>query len=342
MKSMLVCGKFIALIGLLLLSVGCTENNKASELGSEDHIRAVVNEEFNGPNEQLNEIFTNLDPNQWEQCEKSMQKLEEYIQKNLKPHYSEQEYDAEEALNSSYHFVHTAHHHGYEIEVKDLNVEESRTTPDTYDFTATVAYTYTASNQTKTMDVMGTADTSEDGKITGLDYWNDQELMNALEVDPGEQNIQAVLQHTFNGPSEELEEIWDHLDHYEFGSDEYKKTFSRFGRYQQEKFKPYLTERFYEGYVINTNMGFSALRMAYSNDLELATEDIRFEESEKTENSYNFTVRGSYRDIETQDKHSMAVRGIINTNEAGKVVRIHYHNFENLRIALERNSATTE
>jgi len=135
------------------------------------------------------------------------------------------------------------------------------------------------------------------------------------------QNIRAVLKKEFNGPSKELGDVIDHGKN--------KTKFERFGKYLEKNFKPYLSEGYYENYVISTVSAFRFLRAAHP-EYKLKTEDIEIKESETTEGSYSFSVDVSYTKKGSNDSETIEARGIMNTNEEGEITRIEYINFVDL------------
>ncbi|UOR12815.1 hypothetical protein [Halobacillus amylolyticus] len=155
---------------------------------------------------------------------------------------------------------------------------------------------------------------------------NSEETGNSAEKSEGEQNVRAVLEKIFTGPNEEQEEILQ-------GSiedlDKYAKRLSEY----QETFKPYTTEKFFEGFV-NTNGALKFLQMAHPN-YELKVDEITLEERESNEGDYDFTVKVSYTNKESDESETMNVEGRAYTNEDGKLTSIRYMNFEEVRDALE-------
>lgn len=131
-------------------------------------------------------------------------------------------------------------------------------------------------------------------------------------------NIRAILQKEFNGPSRDQEKIL-------YPHEDLEKYVKRLSEYNKENLKPYLSERFFEHYV-KANGALRFLRAAYP-DYELKAEDITIKESERTENSYSFTVQVSYTKNGSNDSKTLNASGIINTNEEGKIVRIHHHDY---------------
>lgn len=99
-----------------------------------------------------------------------------------------------------------------------------------------------------------------------------------------------------------------------------------------EHFKPYLSDRFFESYIVNSNMALSFLRLAHP-DYEVKVDEIEIEEKE---NYYTFTVDLSYTHNKSNKTNTMNVKGNVQTNEDDKLTSIQYSSdFEDIRTALE-------
>ncbi|MCA0970672.1 hypothetical protein LCM20_08740 [Halobacillus litoralis] len=186
--------------------------------------------------------------------------------------------------------------------------------------------------------------TAEDEGVSANESVNDQENTNesADEADPtdstestedaSEENIRTVLQNLLTGPDNQLQEANESFESAD--EENFEQAAEKRVQYYKEKFKPYMSERLFENFM-NTNGGEVFLLTAYRNDYQIKAETITFEESEETEGSYNFTVEASYKKGESSESETVEVRGLINTNDEGKVTRVHYYNPEDLRSALE-------
>ncbi|REJ07137.1 hypothetical protein [Halobacillus trueperi] len=154
---------------------------------------------------------------------------------------------------------------------------------------------------------------------------NSEDAGTEAEESGSEENIRTVLQHTFTGPSEDQEKIINGYD----GDTE--KLAEALSDYNVKHFKPYMSERFFEDYVVNTNQAMTFLRMAYP-DYKLEVDNIEMEEKE---NYYNFTVDVSYTDNSSEESKTMNVKGNAQTNEDDQLTSIKFSNFEDIRITLE-------
>ncbi|WP_226577378.1 hypothetical protein [Halobacillus litoralis] len=318
------------ILGILLISAGCsnTEKEAAIKVGndSESNIRKVLNEIFNGPGEELEEIYDDLNPGNKEEYERSIKTLDEYIQVNLKPYFSEEATGQDGDLVESYNYLHASHKHGYELNIHDITIEESRTAENSYSFTVEVTAVKNGRKDRKTIPVRGVIQTNEEGKMTDISYSNDRELLYVIEESERIRNIRAVLQNLFNGPDGKQEKLL------EGSGGDLKNYADMLKEYNKKNFKPYLSDRFYEAFV-RENEAFTFLKIAHP-DYELKAEEITFEESDELPNSYNFAVKVSISDGSKMTN----VKGAIDTDVLGNVIGIHYYNFENFRFALKKDN----
>jgi len=185
MKKIAKYLKLVVLSGILLLSVGCTDSGEegvnASESESVQNIRAVLQEKFDGPNEELGKIWDGISPEPFdkEQFKKYAKKLDEYYDENVIPLYFERA-DEGAIKGAALSHLNRAHSNGYELEVKDITIEESETTENSFNYTVEIAYTKDKSNDSKTINLRGLINTNEEGKIVKIRYHNQGELLDAL------------------------------------------------------------------------------------------------------------------------------------------------------------------
>ncbi|MGR9049691.1 hypothetical protein ACQ4XT_13780 [Halobacillus faecis] len=154
---------------------------------------------------------------------------------------------------------------------------------------------------------------------------NSEDAETNAEVNGSEENIRTILEHTFTGPDEEQEKI---INGYDGDTEKLAKALSD---YNEEHFKPYMSERFYENYAVNTNGGMTFLRMAYP-DNQLEVEDIELEEKD---DYYTFTMDVSYTNNNSNKSETMEVRGNAQTNEEDKLTSVEFNNLEDIRTTLE-------
>ncbi len=135
--------------------------------------------------------------------------------------------------------------------------------------------------------------------------------------DKSKQNIQTVLKNIFTGPTEEQVKAL------------YSGKQELFSEYHQENFKPYLSDRFYENFV--NGVGAFMYVNAANPDYVLEVNDIKIEEGE---NYYEFNVKVSWTNKQSDESETLNVKGHAQTNEEGKVTSIKYINPEELLTAL--------
>ncbi|SIS66831.1 hypothetical protein [Salimicrobium salexigens] len=172
--------KLLMFLGILLLAVGCsnsgeTDNNsngndEESQSKGEENVQAVLENLFTGPSEEQEELMTG-------NVENLGEKLNEYRQENFEPHLSESFFEKFVNTNGPLMFLLIAQPN-YVMEVEEIVIEEDGSD---YNFTVTVAYTDQESEETKTIDVEGTAYTNEQGELTSIEYMNVDEFRSAME-----------------------------------------------------------------------------------------------------------------------------------------------------------------
>ena len=146
------------------------------------------------------------------------------------------------------------------------------------------------------------------------------------KIEEAEQNVRTVLENIFTGPNEEQEKvIHSNGDIEEFG--EYLTD------YQQENFKPYMSNDFYESHILKLNGGTRFLLAAYPKYM-LEVDEITLEETEAKEGDYDFNVKVTYTNKENEESETMTVEGTASTNEEAKITSIRYMNDEEFRNSL--------
>ncbi|WLR59028.1 hypothetical protein [Guptibacillus hwajinpoensis] len=144
-----------------------------------------------------------------------------------------------------------------------------------------------------------------------------------------QENIKIVLENTFTGPDDEQQEIIFR------GEDEGIEEFAdKLSEYQEENFKPYVSERYYENGIVKTNGAIGFLVVA-SPKYILNVDEVTLEDREAKEGDYNFNVSITYTNKENDKSETMNVEGTASTNEEGKITSIRYLNDEEFRKALE-------
>jgi len=143
-----------------------------------------------------------------------------------------------------------------------------------------------------------------------------------------QENIKTVLENIFTGPNDEQQEIL-----FKGADEDIEKYAEKLTEYREENFKPYMSERFYENGIVNTNGAIGFLVIAYPTYI-LAVDEITLEEREAKEGDYHFNVTVTYTNKENNKSETTNVEGTASTNEEGKITSIRYMNAEEFRDAL--------
>ncbi|MFK3959213.1 hypothetical protein [Guptibacillus hwajinpoensis] len=167
--------KPLLLLGILLLSMGCTNSEdagtNAAKSESEQNIRAILQKLFTGPNGEQKQLIEGSNGD----LEEYANQLSEYYQENFKPYLSERSFENYIVNgNGAWRFLRMAHP-DYKLKVNDINVEEN----DNY-YSFTVKVSYTKSNESKTVNVKGHAQTNEEDKVTSIQFINPEDLRTVL------------------------------------------------------------------------------------------------------------------------------------------------------------------
>ena len=141
-----------------------------------------------------------------------------------------------------------------------------------------------------------------------------------------QENVKTVLENLLNGPNEEQEKILNHGEDVE----EYSENLTD---YQDENFKPYMSDNFYESYIIKLNGAIDFLHVAYPVYM-MKVDEIILEEREAKEGDYEFDVKVVYTNKENDESETMTLEGTASTNQEGKITSIRYMNAEEFRDAL--------
>ncbi|WP_226577400.1 hypothetical protein [Halobacillus litoralis] len=168
----------LTLLGILLLAAGCTEvGNSSDESESqnqgEDNISTVLENVFDGPGEEQEALLASDSD-----VEDKGEKLDEYYKENFQPYMSESFFERFVNTNGAWTFLQPAYPE-YALIVDEITLEE-KDEEGHHSFTVKVSYTNNESGESETMTVEGTAYTNEDGKLTSIQYINDEELRTAL------------------------------------------------------------------------------------------------------------------------------------------------------------------
>jgi len=181
MKKVTKYFKPIALSGMLLLSVGCTydtdeETTKTTTDKSIQNIRGALQEQFNGPNEELEKLWAKMFKGSTEDYEKNHDRFYEYARDHVKSFYESARDEA--SLIREYQYLRAAEFNDYKLQVEKITIEDSET--NTYDFTVDVTYTKDGKDNANTKEIRGFMSTNENGRIVSNTYHNGKELEYAL------------------------------------------------------------------------------------------------------------------------------------------------------------------
>ncbi|WP_237417021.1 hypothetical protein [Halobacillus litoralis] len=147
---------------------------------------------------------------------------------------------------------------------------------------------------------------------------------NAEEKDTTEEEVTKVLEQVFSGPEEELAQLYEEND------------FEGISNYYMNQFEPYFTEEYMTD-AINTNLLSSFHQKAFGNDVTMEIGNQSVEQSEETETAYDFEMQ-----ILISNGQKADVSGRVNTNEDGKITRIHYNDIQTLLHAFDTSVETEE
>ncbi|UOR13061.1 hypothetical protein [Halobacillus amylolyticus] len=166
----------IILFGILFLIAGCSSS--ASPIKDENivHIEAVLEETFTGPHGELTTIYAELENDSMEIIKAASKDLRIYYEENLKSYFTGQYYTKFVNTNKASTFHRTAYRNGYQMEIKDINIEQGESTETAYDFTVNVGY----KKEGEAIVVTGRVNVNDDGKVTRVIYHNGGALFEAM------------------------------------------------------------------------------------------------------------------------------------------------------------------
>ncbi|MCM3572351.1 hypothetical protein M3172_04065 [Mesobacillus subterraneus] len=149
---------------VLLFVTGCFATDKP--LSKDPNITAlqtVLEHQFTGPDPEFIEGSDNIE------------KLEQYYEKRYKPYFTEERYNSF-ISTSAYQYILVALNNDKQIKMDKVKVEKDE---DTYTFKMTVLYGKEESSQ-NSAEVTGRAKFNNEGKITSIQYLNDDGLSEKL------------------------------------------------------------------------------------------------------------------------------------------------------------------
>lgn len=190
-----------SLIFASLLIAGCSADGAPEDTGaeaqetadkSEQAIRAVIEKEFNGPDEKYNELWNAMEEAQvsdqyiddYEAFLESpeYQELMSYMEETYASYFTENGYD--NFINAAPAFTYSGFDHDYELSTSDIEIVQSENGPTLYDFTFQVEYT-DENGESSQFDFEGDAIAPEEGKIGTIAYLDSLEdgLLQQLRTD---------------------------------------------------------------------------------------------------------------------------------------------------------------
>ncbi|SFG62226.1 protein of unknown function [Halobacillus alkaliphilus] len=119
-------------------------------------------------------------------------------------------------------------------------------------------------------------------------------------------DVKKVLEQIFSGPDKEVTQFYEDNNHEEISN------------YYKKQFEPYFTEK-YMDQAMKTNLVSSFHQKAYGNEVKMDIVSMSIEQSEDKATAYDFNTQ-----IDVSNGQSANISGRVNTNEEGKITRIHY------------------
>ncbi|WP_052131482.1 hypothetical protein [Planococcus sp. CAU13] len=154
-----------------------TNDKESGHEDSAERIQAVIEEEFNGPDEKYKELLDAAMEAQisdeymddYEAYLKSPEHLAlmNYMEETYASHFTEEGY--EKFINVMPAFMYSGFEHNYTLTASDIKIEEIESRPLVYDLNFQVEYK-NENNETSQHHFEGTAAVSEEGKIVNIEY----------------------------------------------------------------------------------------------------------------------------------------------------------------------------
>ncbi|MBM7578664.1 hypothetical protein [Jeotgalibacillus terrae] len=196
-KTMLskLAGMMFFVLSVLLIT-GCSDTGAAEETDkSKEAIQAVIEEEFNGPDETYIELSnTAMELQQEAQNQEEYdaylqspenKKWEDYMADTYASYFTEDGYEDFITITPAYGYSH--YEHDYNMSTSDLEITRSEKNPKIYRFTFTVEYE-SGNSEPEQYDLKGEAILTEEGKIERIIYGDRGELRQRLSDDSNSQN----------------------------------------------------------------------------------------------------------------------------------------------------------
>ncbi|TGB01084.1 hypothetical protein [Halobacillus salinus] len=189
---------FVSFFSLLFLAIGCSNSSSSEETKttsgssteetqetndgskSEQNIRGAIEATFNGPDEKLKEALNGMKNTdiENEEYKKHLNHYAEHFEQHYKPYVTEKFYEAS-FINSpdADYFIKAAYPDG-QLKTEGITIDEK---DDYYTFSVKVSYTETTSDESKTIEVRGNAQTIEEEKVNSIHYINSDELYQVIK-----------------------------------------------------------------------------------------------------------------------------------------------------------------
>ncbi len=180
--------KTFLLSGIFLLIVGCSSSDASKNKPQDENIttiETVLEHQFTGPDQELIKLLEN--PNNQTiigkeggngASEAKQTELDLYLEETYKSYFTEDMYN--EFIGTYALGYHTAaYNNGYQLEVRNIDIKQNDTTENAYDFTVNVQY-QKENNKKMSSEVTGRAHIYEEGKISNIDFSDDDGLLEAL------------------------------------------------------------------------------------------------------------------------------------------------------------------
>jgi|GEM_PF-6442550 len=147
---------------------------------------------------------------------------------------------------------------------------------------------------------------------------------NTKEESTAKDDVKIVLEQIFSGPDKELTQFYEEHNQEEISN------------YYKDQFEPYFTEK-YMDQAMKTNLVSSFHQKAYGNEVKMDIGSMSVEQSEEKDTAYDFNTQ-----IDVSNGQSAKVSGRVNTNEQGKITRIHYMDPQPLLHAFDKAVETED
>lgn len=186
----------LILIFISLFIVGCSANGKAeeNERKSEDvvdkneqAIRAVIEHEFNGPDEKYKTLWkamekgqnADMDSEEYEAFLESpeYQELMSYSEETYSPYFTANGYD--NFINATPAFQYIMADQDYELNTSNIEIDQSENGTTLYDFDFQVEYK-DENGESEQYNFSGNAIVPEEGKIGKIEYSDEDGLLQEL------------------------------------------------------------------------------------------------------------------------------------------------------------------